>query len=67
MVIQEPDNEVPLVKSFCWFFTDDEIVEEDGKRYVRRDEHCTMVPPRQNGKLIAGTCTLQTLLLLGPK
>ena len=35
MVIQEPDSEVPLVKSFHWFFTDDEIIEEDGQRVVR--------------------------------
>lgn len=35
MVIQEPENEVPLVKSFCWFFTDDEIIEEEGKKVVR--------------------------------
>ena len=35
MVIQEPNNEVPLVTGFFWFFTNEEIIEEGSRRTVK--------------------------------
>ena len=35
MVIQDTATEIPLIKGFYWFFTDEEIEEIDGKKRVK--------------------------------
>lgn len=35
MVIQDTSNEIPLVKEFYWFFSQDEIEEIDNKSYIQ--------------------------------